>query len=969
MKNHLCFALCLLALLGHAPGAAAGDETPRQETLCSVSGLVIHYVTKRPVENVVVGLGYFEEVCEAAREIVLPYGSSPERFETRSAADGSFTLAGFEPGTRLLLTRDALMAAVLGEIPLDFEAGESEEGVTLLVAEGASVSGTVFDDEYRHGIEGVVVEASETNDERPWERAYGCVTDADGSFRLGGLPMGTYAIGSGPADGFLQSSGVFFSEEPISTPCTPLRWNTHYESVEFTVKVGALVTGHVTDEAGQPIAGADVGRFSGRSLDWCVRTKADGSFVLREYEYAGDVTLVACKDGLVSEVRSASAVAGDTTAVSMVLGEAPTISGRVVSLDGKPLGHPLRFKVTMAYVGGSCSRYEEVETDSGGRFSSGPLVPGSYDFTVWPKSPGEPAWHAAKVTVGFEEHQEVDLPFDVPAPPEGLSVAGRVVDEGGNAIAGATLSTAGANPYATTSDADGRFLLRTEITKDKDPTDAWRFPNLQFFAGAQGYALREYIAKPSTTDFEACLSKGSRIEGQVVDAQTGCPVERFSLKVDVQFQNVMPWLRQRMPRGTDPAEHHPEGRFALGGLSAMKHYLVINASGYARKDHTVKIEHGKDVEGITVKLEPTHALRGVVVDLEGYPLHYALVVIDQKEAKAGIRNHSAFTDGTGAFVVERVYPVAAQLRVHHRAYPEHKEEIRPTPDGFDKLRIVVTDGGTVFGRVTLDGQALAGAEIDLGSGCKTDEDGRFAVARIPFGAGRFEVNYTEGSGLEHGRSLYPTYVMPPEGRVEVNLDFAPGNSVLKGRLLRNEEELVGQVLVSMALPNGEEISVVKPVPADGRFTMKHLPAGEVYVQWCDEDSRKTWGTVLHANKTTELEVDLAAGVTLAGRIEAAHAGEALSVSAYAGVLDTELTKGTVVSAAFGRTIGSFLLEDASFAFHDVPPGTVTLLVRTKGSWPDSADPKCPVEYLAMETVEVGTEDISGISLVLEEPEK
>lgn len=165
-------------------------------------------------------------------------------------------------------------------------------------------------------------------------------------------------------------------------------------------------------------------------------------------------------------------------------------------------------------------------------------------------------------------------------------IRGRVVDEDGEPIRGAQVATAmwaGSSclKWSTRTDAEGRF-----------DWDGAPFELVHFRISKGGYIGKlQYTMKPSEKEYIIELPDELLIRGSVVSAETGGPIESFSVTPGF-FQGPnqpMHWYRYQTVRGVD-------GRYSITfdephqGL-----FLLLEADGYL----PVKSRLFKDDEGET----------------------------------------------------------------------------------------------------------------------------------------------------------------------------------------------------------------------------------------------------------------------------------------------------------------------------------------------------------------------------------
>jgi len=247
-------------------------------------------------------------------------------------------------------------------------------------------------------------------------------TDRDGGFRLEGeavgrVPLAVRARGLAPWSGFGE----------IEVGRT--------SNVDVELTPGAVVRGCVRDGEGRPLAGLYVGHGQyGSVAGTQTRTAADGSFALEGLP-SGEVELGVNGRDLGKVRTKLTLTPGGEFTWDPVLAQGPSISGRVLDDEGRPLANWLVAGVDDESIG---RQLLSKRTDEHGAFV----------LQNWPKEAvrievhDPEAWtHDAVVTLRDPEIGQQDLVIRVPSDSRATSsIEGRVVDENGDAIAGATVT-------------------------------------------------------------------------------------------------------------------------------------------------------------------------------------------------------------------------------------------------------------------------------------------------------------------------------------------------------------------------------------------------------------------------------------------------------------------------------------------------------------------------------------------------
>jgi hypothetical protein len=423
-----------------------------------------------------------------------------------------------------------------------------EESDVLLgevrLTSGLRVSGRLVNDD-GEPLEGEIRIESIDGEGTPYflfDRTRG-LSDASGSFALGNLGPGEYAVLAQP-DGF-----------------PPERVDVSLEDGDVDVgdivfEDGLVIAGVVLDEAGSPVEGARVtasrdsdleARLFGVEPDGAAsETGSDGSFRLRGLDegiYALFAGALGYKGG-----RNVTVEAGAMDVV-VTLKRAGAIAGAVVAGNGEPV---LTFHVlTDTGDRSSRERRRSVSSTADGRFLVEDLSPGEYALTVSAEGlkPGKVS--RISVTVG----ETTDVGTIVLG--RGGRIQGTVLDPEGGPVAGASVTGFPASfETVATSDARGRF----ELSGLEEGVIDLRVSHPDYAdAFVRDVELRSE-REPAEVRVE--LGRGGAIEGLVRD-RDGAPLPGRTLDLERRFD------------GNETFVTGPDGSFRFPRLPAGLHRVRL----------------------------------------------------------------------------------------------------------------------------------------------------------------------------------------------------------------------------------------------------------------------------------------------------------------------------------------------------------------------------------------------------------
>lgn len=288
---------------------------------------------------------------------------------------------------------------------------------------------------------------------------------------------------------------------------------------EATKRTGTVV-GRVVDLEGRPVADASVWAGDRDQVATQARTGPDGRFRLGPLSDERSTTVWAGdrEGGLAREhFDDVRVFAGrETDLGDLALAPGARLSGRVVDADGRPVAGARATIVSRHHVLGYTVTPNgpkwTVRGDKQGQFRTPALPVGPLEFIV--TAPGKARRYLSPLVEPGQT--AIDL-GDVRLEDE-RPITGVVVDQDGRPVARASVVVDADDDHPATTDAEGRFTVH-EAAVDA----VW------LRVEARGYfdpALRPYRElKGQRTDLRIALQKAFTVEGSVVDAETGAPVE------------------------------------------------------------------------------------------------------------------------------------------------------------------------------------------------------------------------------------------------------------------------------------------------------------------------------------------------------------------------------------------------------------------------------------------------------------
>jgi Carboxypeptidase regulatory-like domain len=761
---------------------------------------------------------------EARRSAVpAPLASTPTR------ADGSFSLVVSGAARTSFQVRVGGAGVVPVVLSGSYETGDVEDVGDLEVAKAGVLAGRIVDARGAPVARAEV--ALDAGGPEPNAELSGAeqetVTGVDGVFRFdaaasAGNRLTVHADGLAP----LQLSGLRAGS--LAKPLVLSR--------------ALSLSGLVVRSDGKTPAGGVLVRFEGPASTRWVETGADGHFRLTDVP-PGMGRLTADAGTLGRGDRAGVHAEGAPEAgLRLVLYPPASIEGRVV--DARSAQPVPRVRIE-AHAGGES---ESTRSGPDGRYRLVGLRPARYRIEA--EEPRYVPYTRSDVLVTAGSRVRVDLPLT-----QGATLSGRVVDDKGLPVAGATGRLARAGEGGFGGRRGRQRFERAEFRTGRDGAfKASRLPpgaNQRLTVTHpehEGRVMAGLNLPPGGTkaNVTIVLGRGLTLEGIVRDAANR-PVAGVDLLVRpslaVRPSRGLPFLGLG-PGGEGPrARSGPDGRFAAKGLSAGAYALTARRSGYA--DDTldpIRLEPGEAAAPVEVHLSPGATISGFVRQTNGAGAEgYRVVVLGRGRAERGFGGPEPRepTGPDGAFTLEGLQAGEEYtlLAVGPGGPGPRRESVQAPAEG---VEITVAGRGGITGRV-LD--ARAGTPV-------TD----------------FVVSY-EPEAMGFGGPF--------------------AGSFGRGRRRR---------------PGPGDTDADEPVhSSDGAFTLADVPAGTwaVAVQAPRYEPARIGGVIVRDGATTDgIEVRAVRGLALRGRVSDARTGRAIPDA----VVSADAT-GASPTPAFGADLG------------------------------------------------------------------
>jgi peroxiredoxin len=603
------------------------------------------------------------------------------------------------------------------------------------------------------------------------------------------------------------------------------------------------IGGTVRDEEGHPIEGARVLPTPSESnLIWPeIYASPNSSLAIATTDAQGRwradalpanagpaatlMVLVSHRDHITTQLRT-TAEKARTFSIEQVMKTGLSVSGTVLSPFGRPVPDASVVVTTPPWEG----MFLRFTTDKNGQFHSGRCLDPLRTKPVMTVLASGLAMAAREIAL------TADSPPQVVRLTRRRPIEGQVVDAQGRPVAGAAVSPSQRAftvmlDWDAETDSDGRFAWRDAPTTGTILLDISK-PNYR--------PVRERAVDSEAREFTITLHHPQHLHGTVTDAETGRPIERFTLLHG--SGPSLPGMRPVWNR--DYTWALGSGRFdltyALAPDDNSRQSILIEADGYRPGESLGFLGNAEDVSR-DIKLRKAAPISGIVRGPDGQPLARAQVGVADIGSSAQLSYYwlmrsetespsmRSETDGNGRYSIPLGDRKAWIVVVHKAGFalrsPDQlaaSTEITLVPWGRIEGVVKIGTRGAPSHRVWvgLNGRGFDGVVEHT---TRTDQDGRFKIDYVA--PGRLAIGRQVSDARGSGRTLSNS----------VDVEVAPGQTV------RVEIGGTGRPLIGrFALPEGAVITDLDAGHARLRSRPPALRMPADFVNFTDEQWSAWW---------------------------------------------------------------------------------------------------------------------------------
>ena len=644
-------------------------KKPAQFTMLpggSVSGTVVDGATKTPQNNFAMHLSG---------------GPANENLDFESGADGKFSVGPLQIGTYQIVVKES---GYTMEAPVSAEAGTADSSIAVEVPVflGGTVSGRVVDAETNEGIPGIVVQGYNSSDFLQMRESD--PTDAQGNYVIYGLGSATYTLYPGAKDEYAALSSDTSVDVDMGQEST---------GVDLKMKRGKLVTGVFIENNGIGSFHAVV-RLSDVNSEYKDSQRIEnsgGRFSFVVPKELQSVTLSAL-GGISSCGENGPFDLPESGSLRVTLrGDTPRnagIKGRVVNADGTPRPNEYIWAImeSNSTVSGPTGR--EILTDANGFFETSGLHPDIYWLIA-----GAESRELAKtqgVMVDCTANTLVDNIEIVSGANEFLTIEGRVQDPKGRPLAGVKIIPNGTGVPLGESKPDG-----TVVVSRLTPGEYYLEATHPLYATAYAGPL-----EAGSKSLAIAMRERGGVAGNVVDAETGAPIERFKIAhkqgtlVESDGELLVQWPNANTYSSTPFRQVVSKtGTFSFTKSESGETVLIVAAPGYIPDIRAIVVPEGKSVDNLDIRLHRGANLTVQVTNELGERVSNVYFSLGAHGTPSPLLQYGALmttninATSIGALHLTGLPPSPLTLQIYAPGYEPLESEFTPTADPNESLTV------------------------------------------------------------------------------------------------------------------------------------------------------------------------------------------------------------------------------------------------------------------------------------------
>ncbi|BCB03802.1 carboxypeptidase regulatory-like domain-containing protein [Bacillus sp. KH172YL63] len=790
-------------------GVTTTSDVPLQPVPGTISGNLTDDVSGQPISGAVV------QIINSSGQVV-----------TTGTTDalGNYTIENLVPGSySVVFSANGYSNTVLGAIVTQNQTTTLDAGLDPIAG---LVTGTVTDNAMIP-IEGALVTIVQNNIPIATD-----ITDQNGNYEVPNLAPGSYTV---------VVSADNFTTETVGTIITS--GETTVTNVVLAPDPGTL-SGNVTNDSGDPIAGATISIQTNVGIILTTVTDSNGNYVV-EGLAPGNYTVTASAPNFQTQIIGASISSNQTTASNFILVSNPGgIIGQITNVQtGDPI---LGANIEVRILDSTGAIVSTIFSDTNGQFSSNQLAPGEYTLVFSADN-----FQTTAVSTLVEAGQTATV--NVGLVPDPGSIQGTVLDINSQApLAGAEVTVVDGQGFVVATvitDVNGVFTVNGLTPNSYNVT--------AIASGYQNNTIGAIVLSGETTPVAIELEQNpGSITGVVNPIVPGTVVRLFNAS-GVFISSVIA---------------DDSGAFSFNNLAPGNYTVTASANNYVTATTGVQVVSNQ-ASPVTLTMQPSPAsVSGRIVDANNQPIQSAIVEI--RDA-AGDLIAETFTNANGEYFITGLGSGSYTVEVFADGYaPSFTGVTVSSGEMLTDINLtLVTERGGISGLVTNadTGDFIPGATVtirdvqtqEIVAVTTTTSSGTYLVGDLPIGE---KIVTASKTGFATGQT---GAIVTARDTTGANIALTPNPGTISGLVVDEDGNPITENNTTIIIED-ENKTVITSLLAnpDGTFTVPDLAPGTYYVVASAPGyASSTVAAVVVSNQTTNVtNVLVAFPVTLTSTV-------------------------------------------------------------------------------------------------------
>ena len=273
----------------------------------------------------------------------------------------------------------------------------------------------------------------------------------------------------------------------------------------------------------------------------------------------------------------------------------------------------------------------------------------------------------------------------------------------------------------------------------------------------------------------------------------------------------------------------------MTGIEGGDITIEVWPEGFAETIHALgKVDGGETLKDVVIRVDTGATLTGRVLDATGGGVSGAQLFVGDMPQDEWERDREkrTMTSADGSYELGALPAGTVTVQVFHPSYVPASRQTFVSPGAVNREDIVMSNGGTITGRVTVSGKPASGQNFSYSFGqqherVQTTAGGEYRIGGLPDGMVNLNPYVLTPDGAFRGKTAQVTVT---DGTItEMDFDFVDGTSTAEGTAYSALGTPVGanvRIRIEILDPSGATDYFHTQTDASGRYMIGFVPAGQ-----------------------------------------------------------------------------------------------------------------------------------------------